>query len=164
MRSHLHPAGTVRASAELPVEPAWAFTILADYQDPDGGHAAILPSPPFTGLTVEQGGRGDGTVARAHVKLLGLKSGFGFVVTEPEPGRVLVETNDNGGITTFTVDPIPDRPDACRVTIETRLPPGRSPFAALNRLFLTRLLRRTLPRELAQLACVATQHAAPGPR
>lgn len=30
---------------------------------------------------------------------------FNTIVSEPEPGRVLVETNDTGYITTFTVDP-----------------------------------------------------------
>ena len=142
------PRPAVSASALLPVAPEVAYAVIADYHD---GHPRILPRPPFTGLVVEQGGVGAGTVATATVKLAGLSSSFRFEVTEPEPGRVLVETNDAGSVTTFTVEPVEGRHDTCRATIETQLPGGRGPFARLNRWFLRRLLRDVLPRELERL-------------
>lgn len=81
--------------------PKIVYSIIADYKD---SHPKILPKPPFVSLVVEQGGFGAGTVARVQMKVMGKIQTFRTEVSEPEPGRVLVETNDTGYITTFTVD------------------------------------------------------------
>jgi ribosome-associated toxin RatA of RatAB toxin-antitoxin module len=81
--------------------PKIVYSIIADYKD---SHPKILPKPPFVSLVVEQGGFGAGTVARVQMKTMGKIQTFRTEVSEPEPGRVLVETNDTGYITTFTVD------------------------------------------------------------
>ena len=56
---------------------------------------------------MEQGGIGAGTVIRFQMSALGQKRTLRAEITEPEPGRVLVETylDSNGAVTTFTVDP-----------------------------------------------------------
>ena len=65
-------------------------------------------------------GVGAGTVIRVDMRVLGRPQTFRAVVTEPEPGRVLVETNDNGYVTTFTVEPRAEGQHAY-VTIATEM-------------------------------------------
>lgn len=72
---------------------------------------------------------------------------------EPEPGRVLVETNDNGYVTTFTVEPRADGQHTY-VTIATEITGPGGVLGALQRWFVTRLLRPVYVKELEQLAVV----------
>ncbi len=65
------------------------YAIIADYRN---GHPHILPKQ-FRNLTVEQGGVGAGTIIRFEVRVFGQTQHFRAVVSEPEPGRVLVEEN-----------------------------------------------------------------------
>ena len=79
------------------------YAVLADYRV---SHPAILPKA-FTGVTVEQGGTGAGTIAHAYLTVMGQKFHYRLVVTEPQPGRVLAEVDEAAGVyTTFTVDPL----------------------------------------------------------
>jgi hypothetical protein len=137
-------------SALLPAPPLRVYAVLADYRD---AHRRILPSPPFVSLEVLEGGTGAGTVIRVGMRVLGRMQTYRAVVTEPEPGRTLVETNENGYITTFTVEPVDD--GRSQVTISTQLT-GRGGIAgAAERWLVPRLLRPVYVRELAQLAAVA---------
>ena len=55
---------------------------------------------------MEQGGYGAGTVIRCSIRVMGRTQTFRASITEPEPGRVLVETDlTMPSVTTFTVDP-----------------------------------------------------------
>lgn len=92
----------ITASAIVHAPPATAYGILADYLD---GHPHILPRPPFGALMVESGGTGAGTVFRVQTRQ-GLKMRtFRMTVSEPEPGRVLRETDTESDlVSTFTVD------------------------------------------------------------
>ena len=143
------------ASALIHAPPQKIYAIIADYRQ---GHPQILPKPPFVSLAVEQGGIGSGTVIRVHIRVLGQLQMFRAVVTEPEPGRVLVETNDNGYVTTFTVEPRADGQDAY-VTIATELTGRTGMLGALERWFVTRLLRPVYIKELEQLAAVVATRA-----
>lgn len=138
-------------SSRIPRDPDTVYSILADYRI---GHPAILPRPPFEFLKVESGGYGEGTTIRVGMKMLGRSQTFRARVTEPEPGRVLVESNDTGYVTTFTVDPV-EGGAASRVTIETVAPKG----AGLRGWLEARLVKRMLPpiyeRELERLGEVA---------
>jgi hypothetical protein len=59
----------------------------------------LVPSPWSKGL-------GAGTVIRFQMTLLGRTDDCHSVITEPEPGRVMVETETiRNTVTTFTVDP-----------------------------------------------------------
>ena len=142
-------------SAEIEAPPFALYRIISDYRE---SHPRILPRPPFTALEVEQGGIGEGTVIRVGMRMLGREQSFRATVTEPEPGRVLVETNDTGYVTTFTVDPMPGNRGA-RVTIATELA-GRSGLLASLEAWLTaRLLRPVYVRELELLAEVAARES-----
>ena len=155
-RSIPHMAGGARgprASALVDAPPQALYAIIADYQH---GHPRILPRPPFVSLTVEQGGVGAGTVIHVGMRVLGRLRMLRSVITEPEPGRVLVETNDNGYVTTFTVEPRADGQQAY-VTIATDMPGRAGILGSLERWLASRLLRPVYVRELEQLAAVAAK-------
>ena len=143
------------ASALIHAPPQDVYAIIADYRQ---GHPQILPKPPFVSLAVEQGGTGAGTTILVHMRVLGRLQSFRAVITEPDPGRVLVETNDNGYATTFTVEPRADGRHAY-VTIATQATGRAGVLAALESWFASRLLRPVYVRELEQLAAVAATRA-----
>ncbi len=143
------------ASALIHAPPQDLYAIIADYRQ---GHPQILPQPPVVSLDVEQGGTGSGTVIRVHMRELGRLQMFRSVITEPEPGRVLVETNDNGYVTTFTVEPRAEGQQAY-VTIATEMTGRAGILGALERWFVSRLLRPVYVKELEQLAAVAATRA-----
>jgi len=143
------------AAALIHAPPQNLYAIIADYHQ---GHPQILPKPPFGSLAVEQGGTGTGTVIRVHMRVLGQLQTFRAVVTEPEPGRILTETNDNGYVTTFTVEPRADGQHAY-ATIATEITGRAGVLGALERWFVTWLLRPVYVKELRQLAAVAATRA-----
>ena len=82
------------------------YATIADYRE---GHPKILPKENLYDLQVEQGGYGAGTVHRFKARILGVEQSFYQVVSEPEPGRVLVERDIDSVqnvVTTFTVIPV----------------------------------------------------------
>jgi hypothetical protein len=143
------------AAALIHAPPQDLYAIIADYHE---GHPQILPKPPFVSLAVEQGGMGTGTVIRVHMRVLGQLQTFRAVVTEPEPGHILMETNDNGYVTTFTVEPRADGQHAY-VTIATEITGRSGVLGAVERWFVTWLLRPVYVKELEQLAAVAATRA-----
>ena len=146
---------TVKASARVGAASDVVYGIIADYRK---GHPQILPRQYFEWLEVEQGGRGEGTVIRFQMRVLGQTRVLRAFVTEPEPGRVLVET-DTGGVgpvTTFTVEP---EGTGSEVTISTVLTSSRGLLGVAERFVLRRLLRRIYTRELEQLGRVAVERS-----
>jgi hypothetical protein len=141
----------VSKSAEIGAAADRLYGIIADYRN---GHPRILP-PAFTGLTVEAGGVGAGTRIRVGMRVFGRVMTFPAEVSEPYPGRVLVERNlgDRPSVTTFTVD----RLDAVRsrVTISTELPARSGLLGRVERFLTTRFLEPIYTEELAKLAAVA---------
>ena len=151
------------ASAELNGSAASLYAILADYHE---GHPAILPRSYFTHLHVERGGRGAGTVIRFGVRLGGRVREARAEVSEPEPGRVLVERilDERGTTTSFTVDPVSS--DRARVSIHTSWnAPGLAGFVErwLAPMLLRRIYRQQL-RNLEQYAANSLSGTAAGHR
>lgn len=128
--------------------PATAvYPILADYRN---HHPHILPKAYFTGLEIEEGGSGAGTVFRASLKMMGQAQSFRMRVTEPEPGRVIAETDlDTGLVTKFMVEP--RGKDQAEVTIATTFHPKAGLKGWLERLVVPSYLRRVYRAELQQL-------------
>lgn len=143
------------ASALIHAAPQELYAIIADYRH---GHPQILPKPPFVSLAVEQGGIGAGTAIRVEMRVLGALQTFRAVITEPEPGRVLMETTDTGFVTTFTVEPRTDGQQA-HVTIASEMTGPGGIVGALQGWFVPRLLRPVYVKELGQLAAVAASRA-----
>lgn len=142
------------ASALIPSPAAKVYGIIADYRD---GHPHILPKPYFVSLAVEQGGVGAGTVIRFQMKLMGRVQDFQARITEPEPGRVLVETDTKtGAVTTFTVEPRDDGQHAY-VTIATETQVPDSLAGKVQGWLTTQLLRPIYVKELEQLAAFAAR-------
>jgi hypothetical protein len=144
----------VSVTACVPAEPERLYGILANYRD---GHARILP-PQFTDLKVEEGGVGAGTIIRIQMRVLGKKRDAKAAITEPEPGRVLVETDlgRSGVVTTFRVDPGPPSGPS-RVTITTEVPVRGGLLGAIERKIATWYLRPIYEQELKLLAATAHQ-------
>lgn len=144
---------TISASAVIPARCERVYALIANYKD---GHPRIVPKQ-FSNMVVEQGGIGAGTVIRFQMSVFGKKQTFRAAVTEPEPGRILVETDldANGAVTTFTVDP-GTAPADSRVTISTALRVKNGFLGFIEKQLATLLLRPLYVKELENLARVAT--------
>jgi hypothetical protein len=144
-------ARQLSASALIAAPAQDIYAIIADYR---GGHLEIIPRPPFVSVEVLEGGAGAGTVIRVKLKLFGKVQTYNATVSEPEPGRVLAETNDNGYVTSFIVEPREGGKQAY-VTISTKLSGRGGLLGALEHWLLNRTLRPVYLKELEQLAAVA---------
>lgn len=137
----------VAVSATINGSATEIYTILADYRN---HHPHILPKAYFTGLDVEEGGNGAGTVFQAGLKMMGQEQSFRMRVTEPEPGRVIAETDlDTDLVTKFIVEPQGE--DQSEVTIATTFQPRPGLKGWLERLIVPGYLRRVYRVELQQL-------------
>lgn len=132
------------------------YHCLADYREhhrttKTGG---FLP-PAFTRLDVVEGGVGAGTVIRFTSSVGGRGVTRTQRVTEPEPGRVLIEDGDGEG-SVFTVEP---EGNASRLRIETTLNASGLEGLLLH-WFGARLIAPVYAEEMARLETYAQAHAA----
>ena len=147
---------TVAAESVIEAPAATAYGIIADYRN---GHPRIVPPAYFQDLTVERGGVGAGTLIRFRARAFGLSRTLRAEVTEPDPGRVLVETDPDTGVrTTFTVTPR-DGDRRAHVVIATELP-ARGLRGWLEAVMARPLLRKVYAQELERLATVAAESPA----
>ena len=149
----------VSSSRRIEVAPELVYGIIADYVT---GHPQIIPPRYFRDLTVQKGGYGEGTEIAVTMLALGRETRFSAVVTEPIPGRLLVETAPAEGIvTSFRVEPVASGSD---VTIQTELPLRPGMGGALERMVFSLVLRRIYRDELQRLEAVARERSAAQPR
>ena len=128
------------------------YNIIADYRRM---HWLILPKRYFLSLEVEQGGFGAGTIVNFAMRILGQTQSFHSLITEPEPGRLLVETDIKSGIaTSFHIVPI-EKEGQTRVTISTELKGRNFLEAWIAKMILQKIYRL----ELELLAQVAEEQA-----
>jgi hypothetical protein len=149
-------AKPITATAVIDAPAPIIYGIIADYRD---GHPRILPKPYFMALDVESGGVGEGTIIRVTMRVLGSTRSFRAAVSEPEPGRVLVERDlESGTVTTFRVEPL-EGGARTRVTFETEL--GRRGGVAgwLEGLLTPSLLKPIYAQELELLRQLAIERA-----
>lgn len=139
----------VEATAPIDASADDVYRMIADYRS---GHPRIVPPKYFRNLRVVDGGYGDGTVIEFDVLALGKTVPLRATVAEPEPGRVLAETNvGDGSVTRFIVEPSSD--STSRVTIATDRPLEHAGVLGWIERVMTRLLlRRIYVEELARLA------------
>lgn len=147
----------VESSALVRAPARVVYQLIADYRN---GHPRILPKQYFPMLEVEKGGVGAGTVIRYQIRLAGTTRDVRAEVTEPTPGRVLVETDlARGARTTFTVTP--ESGETCRVQFLTEWE-AKGIRGGVERMTAPSLLRRVFAAELAQLSAVAEgEHGRP---
>jgi|SRR5271165_5599575 len=140
-------ARTVDASAEI------VYGYLADMRL----HPRFLP-PAFSDFEIESGGVGAGTFTRFKVTAGGRSREYRMQVAEPEPGRVLTESDTNSSlVTTFTVTP---EGGTSRVVISTTWDGARGVGGFFERLFAPRVMRSIYADELERLNAYASAGAA----
>lgn len=143
---------TVSQSSLIDASAAAVYRVIADYRN---GHPRILPKQ-LTDLEVVEGsGVGAGTVITFRARVLGVVQRFRAVVSEPEPGRVLVETNTEPtpSVTTFIVNPVGDKTN---VTITTQFETSRAGLLGILERFATeRIIPPMYREELRNLERVA---------
>jgi len=150
--------GSIRVSAEGRVE-APAETVFGYLADMRGHRPAFLP-PAFSGFLVESGGVGAGTITRFTVNAGGHRRTYRMRVTEPEPGRVLVESDTNSSlVTTTTVTP---DGSASRVRISTTWDGAAGAGGFFERLFAPRVMQGIYADALDRLNAYARDQAATG--
>jgi hypothetical protein len=138
----------VEASHVVDARPEEVHAVIADFRI---AHPAILPKQ-FTALIVEEGGFGAGTLLRGSVKMFGQEYPFRQRVSEPEPGRTMVEVDvDNGQLTKWTFEPL-DGGARTRVTIASDFPPSKGIMSLLERLTRPPVTRALYNDELRILA------------
>jgi hypothetical protein len=138
---------TILVSAERTVDaPADAvFGYIADMRE---HHPHFLP-PAFSDFQVESGGVGEGTITRFAVTAGGRTRQYRMNVAEPEPGRVLTESDTGSSlVTTTTVTPQGGR---SLVTISTTWQGAGGIGGFFERLFAPRAMRGLYTDELERL-------------
>jgi hypothetical protein len=129
------------------------YRIIADYRNT---HPLILPKRYFLSINVEEGGLGEGTVISFTMRILGRTQSFRSLITEPVPGRLLVETDIRSQTpTSFHVTTVGDAAGT-QVMISTELK-GRSWIEAL---FAKAMLQKIYQEELELLALLTEDPAA----
>jgi hypothetical protein len=124
-----------------------------------GHHPKFLP-PAFSDFQVESGGIGAGTVVRFKMTAGGRTRDIRSKIDEPEPGRVLTESEmGSSAVTTFTVTPSGDAAAHVKITTEWDGATGIGGF--FEHMFAPRALGRIYQDELRRLDAYAReQHGA----
>ena len=150
---------TVTESMLIAAPAAAAYAVIADYRR---GHPAILPSQLKNLRVVGGPGVGAGTTITFESHMFGTVTRFRAEDTEPEPGRVLVETNSEPvpSVTTFTVEPAGT---GARVTIATEfLAPRGGLRGRVERWVIARTLPKMYRAEMRNLERHASRWTVPG--
>ena len=143
----------VEASAERVIDaPAdRVYGYIADMEQ----HQRFLPSA-FSDFHIEEGRVGAGTVTRFTVTAGGRTRNYRMRVTEPAPGRTLVESDTNSSlVTTYTVEP---RGDKSLVRISTNWDGASGVGGFFERTFAPQALRRIYLDGLERLNSYARDH------
>ena len=142
----------VEASQIIAAPAEQVYAVIADYHE---GHQAILPRRYFKEMIVTEGGYGEGTAITLHMDVFGTKTTYHQQVTEPEPGRLLVEEDREAGVSTsFTVDPIQE--GQTKVTICTTMPVKPGLRGKIERFITPPFMRKIYREELQKLSEVAS--------
>ena len=128
------------------------YRYLADLRE---HHPRFLP-PAFSDFQVESGGAGAGTVTRFKMTAGGRTREYRMRIDEPEPGRVLTESDLNSSaVTTFTVSA---QDGASLVHISTAWDGAGGIGGLFERMFAPRVLRAIYADELKRLDAYAREH------
>jgi len=149
----------VKAAAVLDARPEDVYATIADYRQ---GHPNILPKESLYDLQVEQGGYAAGTIIRFKARALGVEQSYYQLVSEPEPGKVLVEQDIDSAqnvTTTFTVIPL-EQGQKSHVEIFTKMNASPGPKGLVERVVIASIFPSMLRKELKLLEAVAQSRGA----
>ncbi|HYX59824.1 MAG TPA: SRPBCC family protein, partial [Streptosporangiaceae bacterium] len=139
--------GKIVVSAERVVD-APADTVYHYVADMRDHHPRFLP-PEFSDFRVESGGTGAGTITRFTVTAGGRTREYRMKVDEPEPGRVLTESDTGSSlVTTTTVSP---QDGNSLVQIRTTWDGAGGIGGFFERMFAPRVMRAIYADELERL-------------
>lgn len=145
----------VRVSAVVEATPEEVYAVFSDYEI---AHRAILPKPYFAEMVILEGGQGAGTVIDVQMNVFGNKKTYHLTVTEPKPGRLLVETDyTTGEVTHFRMEPLPGE-RRTEVTIESKFKGSDGLAGKIEGLITTPITRYIFKKELANLAAYLKEH------
>ena len=131
------------------------YEILADFED---AHVAILPRQYFRAIKLLSGGQGAGTVYQLQMVVSGQTYDYEMHVSEPVPGRELLEVSSDGAVrTVMRVEPAGANGDS-QVTIISDFTSEPGFMGWLQRLFQPAIVRRIYREELDNLAQYAATH------
>ena len=150
---------TVKAEAILEAPAEDVYATIADYRQ---GHPQILPKELYD-LQVEQGGYGAGTIHRFKSRVLEVEQSYYQRVSEPEPGRVLVEQDIDSVqrvTTTFRVTPV-EHGQKTQVEISTTMRPSPGVRGLVERVLVPIINARIYQKELELLERVAQGRKTP---
>lgn len=137
------------ASAVIDARPEDVYAVIADYRN---GHPYIVPKELLYGMEVEAGGWGAGTIIHYKMRAFGSERLARAIVSEPEPGKVLVEAQTTSSLaTTFTVTPVGDGQQSL-VQIATKWEASPTLRGAIEQAFYPFVMKRSYPKELSLLA------------
>ena len=151
---------TAESEGIVHAAPEVVYGYLADMRT---HHPHFLP-PAFSDFTVVEGGVGAGTVTTFTVSAGGRSRPYRMRLSEPEPGRVLQESDEGSSlVTTFTVEPAPGAaPDGAalsRVRIRTTWQGAGGIGGFFERTFAPRAMRSIYQDELRRLDAYAREQA-----
>lgn len=139
------------SEAVIAASPEAIYAILVDYEDK---HQRILPPEHFNSFKIEAGGHGAGTIISFHTRAAGSERAWHMTVTEPQPGRMLTESDSfSDTITSFILTPVGD---STRVQIATTWS-AKGLRGLLERWLAPSALRPIYEKELARLADVVRE-------
>jgi hypothetical protein len=143
---------SVERAIGAPADAVYGY--IADMRD---HHPRFLP-PAFSDYQVESGGVGSGTITRFSITAGGRTRQYRMKVDEPEPGRVLTESDTGSSlVTTFTVTP---QDGASSVQIRTSWNGAGGIGGVFERLFAPRAMRGIYAGELNRLDAYARERRA----
>jgi hypothetical protein len=144
---HVAQEGQVGAPADL------TYRLIAD----DTHHQRFLPAG-FSDFKTLEGGVGAGTLHSFKIDAGRRVREYRMRVAEPEPGRVLTETDEGSSlVTTFTVTP---SGETCVVKIETQWTGAGGVGGFFERTFAPKVMARMYADELSRLDTYAREQAA----
>jgi Polyketide cyclase / dehydrase and lipid transport len=141
---------SAEGAVDAPAETVYGY--IADMRE----HHPRFLSPAFSDFQVESGGVGAGTVIRYKLTAGGRTREFRTTVAEPEPGKILTESDTrSSSVTTFTVSP---QGAASLVQISSAWDGAGGIGSVFERMFAPRVLRAILADELKRLDAYAREH------
>jgi uncharacterized protein YndB with AHSA1/START domain len=140
---------SAEGTVDAPTDTVYRY--IADERE---HHPRFLP-PAFSDFRVESGGVGAGTVTRFKLTAGGRTREYHMKVAEPEPGRVLTESDTgSSAVTTFTVSP---QGDKSLVQISTAWDGAGGIGGLFERMFAPRVLRAIYADEIKRLDAYARE-------
>jgi len=134
----------VTVEHRFPVPPDRVYNLIVDMEE----HRRILPKE-FESLEVLAGGKGEGTVFRLTMNVMGSRTTLAMTLTEPEPGRVVQEQDKAAGIT--TVWRLTPEAGGCVLRLTSQFPKKPGPAGWVERLATSSMIRSIYKRELKNM-------------